>query len=405
MAGEQLLLLFSTCFRMKKKSLLAIFPQLPLPEFAGDRQKVNNLIKIFNKHFNLHVVIISRQKPTTADNEFLELHSQSYIVLHLTKLKIFINLIRGIFTSQPLQVSFFYNTFFQTIINKKAKNVDEIFCNLIRVAKYGEHFPRKKYIDIVDSLSINYKRLSENVPSVFWKFLYTLEYKRLALYEEKVIEKFKTSYLVNHTEYEYWNSKIPTATIVWLPQGIKQHLFEYTKTDVKYSNSILFIGKMDYQPNEDAVVWFLKNVWHLVTADIHFYIVGVNPSKKVKKMAASFANITVAGYVEDPYLIMNSCIAVVSPMQTGGGVQNKILEAMALGKINIATSRGAESIRYGVNNIHFIVEDDANHFVQKIEDVYAKPELFAHISKNASDLAKNVFTWHNFEQQLINNLN
>lgn len=387
------------------KKLLAIFPQLPLPEFAGDRQKVNNLIKILNKHFELHVVIITRQKPTVNDIQFLKLHSISYNILHLSKIKIIKNLIRGFFTKQPLQVSFFYNSSFQSLINQKAKSVDAVFCNLIRVAKYAENLDLPKYIDIVDSLSINYKRSAEKVTSWFWKLLYTLEYQRLGLYEEKIIHNFNASFLVNHIEYLYWVNKLKVSTLFWLPQGIKQELFTYTQFDNSYQNSVMFIGKMDYQPNIDAVIWFLTNVWPLVNSEINFYIVGINPPKRIQNLQKSFSNVHITGYIEDPYIIMNSCAAVVSPMLTGGGIQNKVLEAMAMGKVNITTVRGSESIKYAEKNVHLLVEDEPREMAKLIEKVVFSSNDYHELEQNAKNLAKKVYTWENFESEIITQTN
>ena len=111
------------------------------------------------------------------------------------------------------------------------------------------------------------------------------------------------------------------------------------------------------------------------------------------------------GYMEDPYLVMNSCAVVVSPMQTGGGVQNKILEGMALGKVNVATTLGAESIRFAENGKHLIVVDEPQQIAQSINNVLNNPLEYRIIETNAKQMVAETYTWKNFEQEIISTIN
>ncbi|MCU0322764.1 MAG: glycosyltransferase [Chitinophagaceae bacterium] len=388
----------------EKQKVLAIFPQLPLPQFAGDRQKVHNHIKILSKNYQLNAVIICRTKPTSDDLTFLEQHSASFKIFYLSKLTILLNLFKGVLRGEALQVAFFYNTTIQGYINAEVKKNDFVFCNLIRVAKYAEYLDIPKYIDIVDSLSINYKRSLENVQSILWKFIYKYEYKHLYDYELLVMQKFNASFLVNYSEQQFWQKQVPDKPIVWLPQGIKEELFNYTQRDASFKNSIMFIGKMDYQPNIDAVIWFLKHVWDKVDKQVVFYIAGVNPPQSLIQMAKDDKRVKFMGYMKDPYLIMNSCNLVISPMQTGGGVQNKILEGMALGKINIATTLGAESIRFAENGKHLLVIDNPSEMASAINQILKNPQQYELMEGLAKELVTKVYTWSNFENELLSTI-
>lgn len=107
---------------LDKHKVLAIFPQLPLPQFAGDRQKVHNHIKILSKNYLLTAVIVCRTKPTIEDEEFLNKHCQSYKIIYLNKLTILINLLRGLLKGEALQVAFFITLKFKnTLILKLQK--------------------------------------------------------------------------------------------------------------------------------------------------------------------------------------------------------------------------------------------------------------------------------------------
>jgi glycosyltransferase involved in cell wall biosynthesis len=391
--------------KIPPKKLLAIFPQLPLPQFAGDRQKVHNLVKILSRNYELTVVIICRDKPKQEDYFFLSQNSASYKIFYLSRLTILTNLIKGILRREALQIGFFYNEKIQKSINDLSNDKDLVFCNLIRVAKYAEKLEKPKFIDIVDSLSISYKRSLEKVQSIFWKQVYKYEYKHLKIYEAKIMQNFNASFLVNYIEQQYWAKKIVHKPIVWLPQGIKEELFSYEKIEIQYANSIMFIGKMDYQPNVDAVNWFLRNVWPLINESVDFYIVGVNPPDFLLQLVKNDKRVKFMGYMSDPYLIMKSCKAVVSPMQTGGGVQNKILEGMALSKVNVTTSLGAKSIRFAENLKHFLVVDDASQMAYLINDILINSDKYKMMEEQAKRMVRETYTWANFEKQLISAIN
>jgi glycosyltransferase involved in cell wall biosynthesis len=148
---------------------------------------------------------------------------------------------------------------------------------------------------------------------------------------------------------------------------------------------------MHYQPNIDAILWLDKYVLDYINPSIRFYIVGSNPSLQVLSVARKRKNVFVTGFLDDPYIILNSCNAVVSPMQNGGGIQNKILESMALGKINILTSVCSKPIKGGQHLEHFIVEDDPMNFASLINDVCFSAEKFNGIGENAKDLILNFY--------------
>ncbi len=124
---------------------------------------------------------------------------------------------------------------------------------------------------------------------------------------------------------------------------------------------------MDYWANVDAVVWFTRDIFPNICAsrpNIQFYIVGSRPSDQVKALA-SHPNITVTGYVEEtlPYLAHASL--VVAPLRIARGVQNKVLEAMSMGKVVITSPQALEGIN-ATPEKELHVADDENAFAQKI---------------------------------------
>lgn len=391
--------------KMGKRQILAIFSQLPLPEFAGDRQMVNNNLKNLSNCYNVFAVIICLENPTDEVHNFLKKYTIGYKIFQLSKLEMLYNLLLGFIKLEPLQVSLFYSKKIQSIINKKHSKVDFIFCCNIRTSKYALTSSLPKFIDLIDSISLNYKRSKKNVKSMFWKLIYFYETPILYKYEEKIIRSFNSSFVVNYNEMKYWSSKLNISKILWLPNGIKKHLFLYEKKNQNWhKKSIVFLGKMDYPPNVDAVLWFIDEVYSYLHKDIQFFIIGARTHPKIISRTKSLKNVHVMGYLEDPYLIVNSCNLVISPMQTGGGVQNKILEGMALGKVNVTTQLAANSIRFAKKGIHLLVEDNPVKMGELINQICDTPERFTDIGIKAKDLVKDIYTWEEYGKNMINRM-
>lgn len=100
------------------------------------------------------------------------------------------------------------------------------------------------------------------------------------------------------------------------------------------------------------------------------------------------------------YEILKSSLCIVAPMQTGGGIQNKILECMALGTINIVSSLAAKPIG-GVHGEHFLVMDEPKEIAQTINDIYINPQKYEHIKVKGREFIKNNFTWTIYENKVM----
>ncbi len=315
----------------------------------------------------------------------------------------YFNALKSLIIREPIQIGYYYFSDVKEYIDQeiKNKNIDFAISTLIRTSKYLENINIPKYLDMVDSIGLNYQRSQANVKSIFWKLIYKLETTLLLEYEKKYIHSFDNTFFVNKEETEYWSQFGQTT---WIPNGVNKMLFDYHNKNDKYKKHIAFFGNMLYQPNIDAVLWFVENVFLKLDKRISLVIVGQKPKKSILNLAKEYENIEVTGYVEDPYEYLNSTFLIVAPMRTGGGIQNKILECMALGKVNIVSSLGADPIDGAKNNEHFLVIDKADQWIKTINDIYNNPKNYKHLEKSVKPFTKENFTWENYEKKLLNML-
>jgi glycosyltransferase involved in cell wall biosynthesis len=382
---------------MSKKVLL-LLSRYPYPPVGGDKLKSYNLVKILSKNYDLKVIVITDEILTNETKTFLIENTSSYSVFRKSKLLCIYHAFNGLFKKDPVQISYYYSKSIHSVIKNDIDNADILIANLVRTAKYIIHENKKKYLDIVDAIGPHYIEAIKRTSSLFWKMLYKIEGKRLLKYEQKCIKCFDNTFFVNKQEACIYSQYGATT---WIPNGVNNKLFEYELTDDKKCN-IAFFGKMDYRPNIEAVNWYLDNVHTRLPLTYKFLIIGIYPCQEIIKKAKKFSNVEVTGFVDDPYKILQECTAVVSPMQTGGGIQNKVLESMALGQINILTTKAATPIYDAIDRVHFLIEDNPNLMVDLIIDILNRRQDYLHIGDNARQLIKSEYTWKNYETQLKN---
>lgn len=382
---------------MTQRTCCLLLSRVPYPPIGGDRLKSYNLIKILASQYKVTAVIISDEKLSQEAIDFFKKYKIDFYLFYKPSWRFRLNSLRALVTSNPLQVEYYYFPSIVPDVTRILGMCDFVIVNLVRLAPYIVDVDKPVYLDIVDSIGLNYLTSRKNVKSIFWRAIYKFEISRLLEFEKRCVERFTNTFFVNKYECKYFGKYGSTQ---WIPNGVSPDVLFYNKKSSCYDATVAFFGKMDYQPNVDAVLWFVNSVLYKLP-NVSFYIVGSNPTGQIKKLAVKYKNVHVTGYVKDPYLILNSCCLIVSPMQTGGGIQNKILEAMALGQINVLTTKAATPIIGAEKNKHFLLANTPTEMVDKIVAVLSHRSDFEEIGKNARNLISHRYLWDNYKSDLI----
>ena len=381
--------------------ILFITSRLPYPPIGGDRLKNYWLLKILSKYFKVHLVSITEKNIPQEFYDWANELEITYKLFPKSKKEHFVATLRSLWDKEPLQVNYYYFKDVQDYINEIYKNYDILFATLIRTAKYVINKEKPKILDMADLISLNYEYAKQKSKSFFWKIIYNIEISRLRKYEVMYAKKFSKILLFNRAEVDVLKQYTGLQnSIVYIPHGVNEALLSYNKTNPQYKNFVSFFGKMDYQPNIDAVLWFVENVLPKLNKEIIFCVIGANPVKKIKELEKKFNNVVVTGFVEDPYEILKSSLCIVAPMQTGAGIQNKVLESMALGTRIILSSLAAKPIG-AKNGRDYLVIDDPAEMAKVINDIYNNPQLYNHLIENSRKFIKANFTWSIYEEKIL----
>jgi glycosyltransferase involved in cell wall biosynthesis len=216
--------------------------------------------------------------------------------------------------------------------------------------------------------------------------------------EMSCVKQSSFSLFVNNDEAAFWRKY---GNVFALPFGVDDTLLHYDQKSDTYSNVVAFFGRMDYMPNIDAVKWFCQNVLPQINPNLEFWIIGAHPTEAVKKLAALYDKVKVIGFIEDPYLILRSCVCTVTPMQSGGGLLTKILSSMAVESVVLSSTFPMDGIPGAENDVHLFIENNPDRFAQKINEIYDNPADYDLIRKNARIFIKNNFSWKAVEEKTV----
>lgn len=289
-------------------------------------------------------------------------------------------------SNQPASVYYFYNSRLQGWVDEvlRTNNIDLIFCFSSTMAEYlfrssafkAENKQRllMDFCDVDSQKWLDYGKIKPWPISLFFKN----EGRLLAKYEERVAEEFDVVFLVSSREIDFFNHGNKLRNIKVLENGVDLNFFtqkEDHKNCIEHPMSVVFTGAMDYDVNIDGVIWFVEKIWPQVKKQVStakFFIVGSNPVEKIKAFG-KLEDIEVTGFVDDIreyYEIANVCVA---PLRIARGIQNKVLEAMAMSKPVVATSNAFEGINTQPG-IDLFVADDASKFARDVVMLLKNPE-------------------------------
>ena len=324
--------------------------------------------------------------------EVLKQYCSRIEVIRLYKIQIFFNLlIKLLFSKESLQVSYFYNKSAQKKINKLIEETkpDHIYCQLIRVTEYVRYSKIPKTLDYMDALSRGMERRIEESPFYLKPFL-KLETERLKRYEHFIFNDFNHLTIISNQDKELIVN-IKNDSIVVVQNGVDYSMFQHRTAQKEFD--IIFTGNMGYPPNVIGAVYLVKEIMPLVWATnpaIKVAIVGANPDAKV--LALKSEKVIVTGWVENMSDYYAKSKVFIAPMQIGTGLQNKLLEAMAM-KLPCVTSRLANNALGAEHNKSALVGETPNEYAQHIASLLDNEELYSLISEQGYIFVKENYTW------------
>ena len=373
-------------------NILFLTPRLLFPVNRGDKVRPFNFARVLSKRHSLSLIsLVESEEEFEFVNPLRKIFDKVEAVLlkpWQSKWNLFVNL----FSNTPLQVSYYHSNEIQKRIAKiiEKDNPDVIYTFHLRMAPYVADFKGAyKILDLTDSVSLFLQRMLQ-YQKVYLKPILYNEWLRVKNYEPYIAEKFDECWLISKVDKESIGKCRSNIEII--PNGIDYNYFSSKKQNAESTN-IIFVGYMSFE-STNAVLYFYKDIFPYIQREIRsarFYIIGANPPKRILKLGKD-QSVTVTGFVNDLRPYYNRAAVMVAPMRFVVGMQNKILEAMAIEVPVVTTNLGNEGIDAQIGKEIF-VEDDPRDFANRVVELLRDKNLRREIGASARKFVERHFTW------------
>ena len=244
--------------------------------------------------------------------------------------------------------------------------------------------------------SVIVRRHLETAQSFPLKLFWWFQVRKMERYEKRTCKKFDGVIAVSEVDKRIFSSEFAIPNVSTIPTGVDTKYYTPSNNSVQ-ENSLVFVGAMDWFPNEDAITFFTREVWpKLVTRipNISLTVVGRNPSDALLRTLRKYPEIKAVGRVEDirPFVHRNALYVV--PLRIGGGTRIKIYEAMAMGKAVVSTHIGAEGLPVKSGENIMLVET-ADEFAQAVVHLLGDHQARERLERNARSFVVQNCSWEN----------
>ena len=389
--------------------ILVLTQRIPYPPNKGEKIRVYQFIKRWSEDNELHLGCFVDDTNDWQYVSELERICKTSSFEGLRKKTSYLRMFGGMMRGEPLSTAFFYSGKFQKWVDETIEKVKPdvliIFSSAMAQYVIGRHnVPDIRIMDFVDVDSDKWAQYV-NKSRFPMKWIYAREARKLLKFDRKVASSTDASVFVTRNEVDLFNRLAPESQdkSYSIPNGVDldyfdhQHHFDHpTENNSPY---LVFTGVMDYKPNVDAVIWMVNEVLPIIwqrNPEICFYIVGSSPSEEVKALN-NHDRVIVTGRVPDVRPYVSHAVAAVAPLRIARGIQNKVLEAMAMSKITVVTPFALEGIEAKPGQDLLLAEDEQT-FANCIFDILDK-KLLADIAKQARKCVEDKYSWESkFEQ-------
>ncbi|WP_108790400.1 TIGR03087 family PEP-CTERM/XrtA system glycosyltransferase [Erythrobacter sp. Alg231-14] len=351
--------------------ILFLAHRVPFPPNRGDKIRAHHLLKKIADIGPVHVGCFAESDEDRAGKGDLTAISASHCIVNRTKPLVLAG-VEAVMARKPVSLTAFHSAALQNWVRATIAEHD-VTTIVIFSGQMGQYVPDdfagRVVIDLCDVDSAKFEGYAAAGQRVW---INNREGHLLAKQEERLAHRADATILISDAEAELFRSRLRApslANVEVIGNGIDAAFFDPRKTaphaDIaaRPGPHFVFTGQMDYSPNEAAALWAFEEFLPGMRAqfpDAELHIVGRNPTRKLLSFDGH-DGITIWGEVPDvrPFIAAATC--VVAPLMIARGVQNKVLEAMAMAKPVMLTPEAAT----GIN------AQDSNHWMMCPPDVAA----------------------------------
>ena len=394
---------FGTKFPVTDKAeALFLVHRIPYPPDKGDKIRSWRMFRHLADRYNLHLVAFADDPEDMVHQAHLERYAKSVSIFPLDPFNAKLKSLTALASGKPLSLMYFQDQKVQSKVNElRERPLAAEFVFSSSMAPYIEDQvqARPRLIDFCDADSVKWSQYAEKASGPM-RWVYQREGKKLAQAEAAMINWADASFAVTPQEAALLNA-LPgvSKSVDWWGNGVDFDYFTPSKDYVLTQTpaDVVFVGAMDYRANVDAVDRFVKEIWPQIRKarqEASFAIVGRNPTASVTALGQT-PGVQITGAVDDVRPWLDAAKIVVAPLCVGRGIQNKVLEAMAMGKALVASPEAMIGVQCSDDAV--AIEDGTRAFADRVIALLSDHE---HREKMGARARKDIEENYNWTTQL-----
>ncbi|MHB1213730.1 MAG: TIGR03087 family PEP-CTERM/XrtA system glycosyltransferase [Thiobacillus sp.] len=350
------------------EGLLFLAHRIPFPPNKGDKIRSFHLLRHLSMRYAIHLGAFVDDPDDWQYQDALKPYCASIKLLPLHPRRARLGSLAGLLAGEALTLPYYRNRELKRWAEGLAAS-GKVTRGLAFSSAMAQFMPAGLAPRVLDMVDVDSDKWMQYAPTQRWpmSWVYAREGRKLAAWEARVAQDFDATLLVSHAEAALLQQRVPAAQhkIGAFENGVDTEYFsparDYPNPYLPDVQGVVFTGAMDYWPNIDAVSWFAERIFPAVREAVpaaQFTIVGSHPAEAVLELARQ-PGVAVTGGVPDvrPWLAHAAC--AVAPLRIARGIQNKVLEAMAMARPVVVSTQAAEGIRAEAGRDFVLALDEA----------------------------------------------
>ncbi len=385
--------------------ILFLSPSLPFPLTDGGRIRVFNLLKQITQNNDVTLLALETQptdKNTIADVE--QLGVKVHLVQYASTLpplspKTFFS---AVFKRQPITVARYDVHVYRRKLKEllATETFDIVHYEMFHTAQFHTETELPGVLSLQNVDSAIWHRLQSETENIFYKCAYWSQQRAFQKYERMLSAKFDVVTCTSEVDAAVFERYCAEGTVKVIPNGVDVTHFSPNHAS-EASAHLIYIGSMDWYPNEDAVSFFAEEILPQIqtdVSDVKFTVVGGNPSERVQRLS-NMEGVVVTGRVPEIKPYFAEATVFVVPLRIGSGTRLKILEALAMGKAVVSTTVGAEGLALR-DGTEILIADEPDAFANAVTRLLTNRALRQKIGTNGRDRVEQDYDWRSIAERL-----
>jgi len=367
---------------------------MPYPPDKGERIRAFQEIKALSKDFRITLAALAHSKMDYESAVAIRQWCEKVVLAPAGGKMGLVRGVLGTISGDSITEGYFSSRYLANLLKKLTHEVQYH----VALAYSSSMLPyllkanvAHRVIDLVDADSAKWYAYADEAS---WpkKWVFQREGEIVRRLEEDAIIRCEAVLVVSDAEAQVLGSY--TKKIIVLGNGVDTNYFKIGDISHDHSASLVFTGTMNYRPNIEGVCWFVDNVWPELKrqkSDLKFYIVGRDPTPAVRSLA-KHRDVEVTGTVDDVRPYLASAGVAICPLRIARGIQNKVLEAMAMERAVVSTGPALEGLEVEIGK-DVLLADTPEQWRESIINLLENESVRINLGRNARKCVETKYNW------------